>query len=384
MFRTDSGSFGIQAFVERDGSAMLTNDGSAQAEAPWRDPSRSLDERVEDLLDRMTLSERLAQLVSSWVNASESASGVAPLQNQFIDSTKEWHRLIESGLGQITRPFGTAPVEPAEGVRWLTKLQADVVSANRFGVPAMAHEECLSGFTAWRATINPTPLAWGATFDPDLVERMAAAIGDSMRSVGVHQGLAPVLDVVRDPRWGRTEETIGEDPYLVGTIGTAYIKGLQSAGIVATGKHFVGYSGSRAGRNFAPAAIGPRELADILLPPFEMAVHVGGLRSLMHSYAEIDGVPPASDERLFTDLLRGIWGFTGTVVADYFGISFLQTLHGVAGSPGEAAALAVTAGVDVELPAVRCFGDPLHEAVLRGRVRTELVDRAARRGMGLE
>lgn len=358
---------------------MLTNDGSAQAEAPWRDTSRSLDERVEDLLDRMTLKERLAQLFSAWVNASESASGVAPLQNEFIDSTMEWHRLIESGLGQITRPFGTSPVEPAEGVRWLTKLQADVVAANRFGIPAMAHEECLTGFTAWRATINPTPLAWGATFDPDLVERMAAAIGGLLRSVGVHQGLAPVLDVIRDPRWGRTEETIGEDPYLVGTVGTAYIKGLQSAGVVATGKHFVGYSGSRAGRNFAPVAMGPRELADVLLPPFEMAVHAGGLRSLMHSYAEIDGVPPASDERLFTDLLRGIWGFTGTVVADYYGISFLQSLHGVAGSPGEAAAMALAAGVDVELPAVRCFGDPLHDTILDGRTSTGLVERAVRR-----
>jgi beta-xylosidase len=358
---------------------MLTNDGSAQAEAPWRDTSRSLDERVEDLLARMTLRERLAQLFSAWVNASESPSGVAPLQNEFIDATMDWHRLIESGLGQITRPFGTAPVEPAEGVRWLAKLQSDVVSANRFGIPALAHEECLTGLTAWRATINPTPLAWGATFDPDLVERMAAAVGEVLRSVGVHQGLAPVLDVVRDPRWGRTEETIGEDPYLVGTIGTAYVKGLQSAGIVATGKHFVGYSGSRAGRNFAPVTIGPRELADVLLPPFEMAVHAGGLRSMMHSYAEIDGIPPASDERLFTDLLRGVWGFTGTVVADYFGISFLESLHGVAGSPAQAAAQALRAGVDVELPAVRCFGEPLHYAVQSGLISEELVDRAVRR-----
>jgi beta-xylosidase len=360
---------------------MLTNHGSARAEAEarWRDTSRSLDERVEDLLGRMTLKERLAQLFSAWVNASESGTGVAPLQNEFTDSTVEWHRLIESGLGQITRPFGTAPMEPAEGALWLTKLQADVVAANRFGIPAIAHEECLTGLGAWRATIFPTPLAWGATFDPDLVERMAAMIGESLRSVGVHQGLAPVLDVVRDPRWGRTEETIGEDPYLVGTIGTAYIRGLQSAGIIATGKHFAGYSGSRAARNFAPVLMGPRELADVLMPPFEMAVHIGGLRSLMHSYAEIDGVPPAADERLLTDLLRGLWGFTGTVVADYFGIAFLETLHGVAGSPAEAGALALKAGVDVELPAVRCFGDPLHDAIEAGRVSSDLVDRAVRR-----
>ncbi|KOT42816.1 beta-glucosidase, partial [Streptomyces caelestis] len=144
-----------------------------------------------------------------------------------------------------------------------------------------AHEECLAGFAAWGATAYPVPLSWGATFDPDVVRRMAAAIGRDMRSVGVHQGLAPVLDVVRDARWGRVEETIGEDPYLVGTIGTAYVQGLESAGIVATLKHFVGYSASRAGRNLAPAPMGARERADVLLPPFEMAVREGGARSVM-------------------------------------------------------------------------------------------------------
>src|SRR5690606_7118835 len=158
----------------------------------------------------------------------------------------------------------------------LARLQAEIVAANRFGIPAIAHEECLAGFTTWQATIYPVPLAWGASFDPELVERMAAQIGTTLRRVGVHQGLAPVLDVVRDPRWGRTEETIGEAPYLVGTIGTAYVRGLQSAGIVATLKHFVGYSASQAGRNFAPVAIGRRELTDVLLLPFEMAVHLGG------------------------------------------------------------------------------------------------------------
>src|SRR5262249_43979310 len=130
---------------------------------------------------------------------------------------------------------------------------------------------------------------------------------------------------------------------------------------------------------FAPVALGARELADVLLPPFEMAVHMGGLRSLMHSYAEIDGVPAASDERLFTDLIRGIWGFTGTVVADYFGIAFLESLHGVSASRAGGAAVALRAGDDVELPAVRCFGEPLHDEVVAGRVSSDLIDRAARR-----
>src|SRR5205085_8424807 len=159
--------------------------------------------------------------------------------------------LIRDGLGQLTRVFGTRPLPPAAAGRALAELQAQIMAASRFGVPAIAHEECLTGFAAWTATVFPTPLAWGASFDPGLVGEMAAAIGASMRAAGIHQGLSPVLDVTRDPRWGRTEETIGQDPYLVGSVGTAYVRGLQSAGIQATLKHFAGYSASRAGRNMA-------------------------------------------------------------------------------------------------------------------------------------
>ncbi|WP_423509688.1 glycoside hydrolase family 3 N-terminal domain-containing protein [Streptomyces xinghaiensis] len=208
---------------------------------------------------------------------------------------------------------------------------------------------------------------------------MAAAIGRDMRAVGVHQGLAPVLDVVRDARWGRVEETIGEDPYLVGTIGTAYVRGLESAGIVATLKHFAGYSASRAGRNLAPSSVGPRERADVLLPPFEMAIREGGARSVMNAYTDTDGIPSAADEDLLTGLLRDTWGFEGTVVADYFAVAFLKTLHGVAGDWAGAAGSALRAGIDVELPNVKTYGAPLAEAVADGRVPEALVDRALRR-----
>src|SRR5436305_827347 len=150
--------------------------------------------------------------------------------------------------------------------------------------------------------------------EPELVERMAGRMGGSMRAVGVRQGLAPVLDVTRDYRWGRTEETIGEDPYLVGVIGAAYVRGLERAGIVATLKHFAGYSASRGGRHLAPVPMRRRELADVVLPPFEAALRLGGARSVMNSYSEIDGVPVAADEDLLTRLLRKEWGFTGTVV----------------------------------------------------------------------
>ena len=159
---------------------------------------------------------------------------------------------------------------------------------------------------------------------------MAVQIGTSMRAVGVHQGLAPVLDVTVDPRWGRTEETIGEDPYLVATVGTAYVRGLESTGLICTLKHFAGYSASRGGRNLAPAAVTSRQVADLLLPPFEMAIRLGGARSVMHAYTDIDGIPTAADPYLLSEVLREAWDFTGTVVADYFGISFLEVLHRVA------------------------------------------------------
>lgn len=347
-------------------------------EGPWRDTSLTAEERVADLMGRMTVEEKTAQLYGVWVGADKDGEGVAPHQNDMVDEV-DWDTLITRGLGQLTRPFGTAPVDPATGATALARAQRQITEANRFGIPAITHEECLAGFTAWSATAYPVPLAWGAAFDPSLVADMARRIGTDMRAVGVHQGLAPVLDVVRDLRWGRVEETIGEDPYLVATVGTAYVRGLQSAGIVATLKHFAGYSASAGARNLAPVRAGARELADVILPPFEMALRDGGARSVMHSYAEIDGVPVAADARLLTELLRDTWGFTGTVVADYFGIGFLETLHRIAAGPGDAARLALGAGVDVELPTVRAYGDALVEAVREGSVPEALVDRALRR-----
>ncbi|CAM5652291.1 glycoside hydrolase family 3 N-terminal domain-containing protein [Streptomyces fumanus] len=346
--------------------------------APWRDPALPATARVDDLLARMTLEEKAAQLYGVWVGAETDGDGVAPLQSE-MSADYDWDELITHGLGQLTRPFGTAPVDPAVGARALANAQRRITAAGRFGIPALAHEECLAGFTTWRATAYPVPLAWGATFDPGLVEEMAGRIGRDLRSVGVHQGLAPVLDVVRDPRWGRVEETIGEDPYLVGTVGAAYVRGLESAGIVATLKHFAGYASSAGARNLAPVRAGVREFADVTLPPFELALREGGARSVMAAYTETDGVPASADPVLLSGLLRGEWGFEGTVVADYFGIGFLESLHRVAGSPAEAAHLALTAGIDVELPTLKCYGRPLLDAVRAGRVPEDLVDRAARR-----
>ena len=190
-----------------------------------------------------------------------------------------------------------------------------------------------------------------------------------------------MLDVIRDPRWGRVDECIGEDPYLVGTIGTAYVRGLQSAGVHATLKHFVGYSASRAGRNHAPVHAGPRELADVFLPPFEMAILDGDAQSVMNSYADIDGVPMAANTGYLTGVLRQKWGFDGIVVADYFAVAFLEVMHPVAADRGEAAALALEAGIDVELPTGDAYLQPLADRIRAGAVDEAFVDRAVLRAL---
>ncbi|MGP3634300.1 beta-glucosidase [Streptomyces sp. 24-1644] len=369
---------GVQTPAEATDSHAPVPGAQASRTAPWRDPTLAPEARADALIAAMTLQEKISQLFGVWVGASDEGAEVAPYQHD-MEEAVALDDLLPHGLGQLTRPFGTAPVDPAVGALSLSRTQERIARANRFGIPALAHEECLAGFATWGATAYPVPLSWGATFHPALVREMAAAIGRDMRSVGVHQGLAPVLDVVRDARWGRVEETIGEDPYLVGTVATAYVRGLESAGVVATLKHFAGYSASRAGRNLAPVGMGARERADIILAPFEMAVREGGVRSVMHAYTDTDGIPSAADGLLLTGLLRDTWGFGGTVVADYFGIAFLKTLHGVAGTFGEAAGAALGAGVDVELPTVKAFGRPLRDAIAEGLVPEALVDRAVRR-----
>lgn len=333
-------------------------------------------ERVRALLAQMTLEEKAAQLVGYWLD--QGGELVAPMADE-MSTAKDGRTLAditEHGIGHYTRVYGTRPVEPAERAAWLWDEQRRLTRETRLGIPAIVHEECLTGLAAWKAATFPTPLAWGAAFDPALVAEMGALIGESMRELGIHQGLAPVLDVIRDPRWGRVDECISEDPYLVGTVGTAYVQGLQSRGVHATLKHFLGYSASRAGRNHAPVSAGPREISDVFLPPFEMAIRDGGVKSVMNSYAEIDGIPVAADPHLLTDVLRGQLGFDGVVVADYFSVAFLEAMHAVAADRGEAAALALTAGIDVELPSGDAYLAPLVERVRAGDLDEAYLDRA--------
>jgi beta-xylosidase len=341
----------------------------------------TVSERVRALHARMTLEEKLAQIVGYWLDQN---GVVAPMQGEMAGGAEapgDLSEVTRNGIGHYTRVYGTRPVDPAERAAWLWGEQRRLKRETRLGIPALVHEECLTGLAAWKAATFPTPLAWGAAFDPALVEQMARAIGDSMKQLGIHQGLAPVLDVVRDPRWGRVDECIGEDPYLVGTIGTAYVRGLQDAGVHATLKHFLGYSASSAGRNHAPVHAGPREIADVFLPPFEMAILDGAAKSVMNSYTDVDGIPMAANADYLTGVLREKLGFDGVVVADYFAVAFLEVMHAVAADRGEAAALALEAGIDIELPTGDAYLQPLADRIRAGLFDEAYVDRAVLRSL---
>jgi len=370
----------------------VTTTDPAPTSAPWQDPALPVSTRVDLLLERMTLDEKVGQLGSRWVGNDmqedrdgpepdpEETLNVAPMQDVFAASgTVPLAEASRHGLGHLTRVYGSTPLTAAEGAAELVRQHRIVLENSRLGIPALVHEECLTGFTTFGATVYPAAIAWGATFDPGLVERMAAAIGRDMAAVGVHQGLSPVLDVVRDYRWGRVEETIGEDPYLVSMLGAAYVRGLQSAGVIATLKHFAGYSAARGARNHGPVPMGRRELMDVILPSFETAVTVAAAGSVMNSYSDVDGVPAGADHWLLTDVLRGEWGFEGTVVSDYWAVPFLATMHRVAADTDEAGAQALAAGIDVELPDTLGFGSGIVERVRRGEIPEALVDRAVRR-----
>jgi beta-glucosidase len=330
----------------------------------------------------MSLEEKLAQIVGYWLD--QGGKVVAPMQGEMTAGTGAATTLADvtrDGIGHYTRVYGTRPVDAAERAAWLWSEQRRLQRETRLGIPALVHEECLTGLAAWKAATFPTPLAWGASFDPALVREVGAAVGSSMHALGIHQGLAPVMDVVRDPRWGRVDECIGEDPYLVGTVGTAFVQGLQGEGVHATLKHFLGYSGSTAGRNHAPLHAGPREIADTFLPPFEMAILDGGAWSVMNSYVDIDGIPAAANTDLLTGVLRERLGFKGVVVADYFAVAFLEVMQAVAADRGEAAALALTAGIDIELPAGDAYLAPLAQQVRSGAISEAYVDRAVLRAL---
>ena len=340
----------------------------------YKDASRPVSARVDDLLSRMSLVEKVAQLTSVWV--------YEVLRDFRFNPEKAGAKMAE-GMGQITRLGGASNLLPADAARTANDIQRFLVEKTRLGIPAIIHEEACSGCLTRAANVFPQAIGVGSSFEPDLAEEMGTIIRSQMMALGARQALAPLLDITRDPRWGRTEETYGEDRYLTARMGTAYIRGLQSDrledGILATGKHFAGYGMSEGGMNWAPAHIPRRELLETYLYPFEAAVREAGLRSIMPGYHEIDGIPCHTNTWLLGDVLRKQWGFDGLVVSDYFGINMIHDYHGAALDKDNAARMALEAGVDVELPSADCYAAPLVEAVEKGLVDAALVDKTVRR-----
>lgn len=345
----------------------------------YRDAARPTSERVEDLLERMTLPEKLAQLGAVWGAEllAPAGDGTGPVSFS-ADAARE---RVPDGIGQVTRLAGSGELTPAQVTRAHDELQRWLVEHTRLGIPALCHEEALAGFCGRGAVQLPQPIALAATWDAELLDAVGEHTATELRAVGARQALAPVLDVARDPRWGRVEETYGEDPVLAGVLGTAFVRGLQGHlhdGVLATAKHFAGHGASEGGRNHGPVQLGPRELREVHAEPFAAAIRDAGLASVMSSYASVDGIPPTASRELLTDLLRDELGFTGTVVADYFAVDLLVTHHRVAPNRVVAAARALLAGVDVELPVLAGYAE-LAELVTEGVVPEEVVDLSVRR-----
>ncbi len=340
----------------------------------YEDRSRPVDERVDDLIGLMDIDEKTAQL------------GAVRFPDLIVGGRLDAEallRVVPHGIGQVTRIGATTGLQPAQSAELLNEVQRLVVERTRLHIPVIVHEETLAGYCARGATVFPQALGLACSWDPDLVRQVASAVREQMLAVGARHGLAPVLDLARDPRWGRLEETYGEDPVLAGTLGVAYVQGLQTddltRGVLATGKHFLAHGLSEGGRNHGPVQLGPRELREVYAEPFAAAIREAGLATVMSSYSCIDGLPGSGSVQILTDLLRGELGFAGMVVADYFAVALLSTYHRVAADRSEAAIKAITSGLDLELPALDCYGEPLKEAVALGQVPVEVVDTALRR-----
>src|SRR6184192_725278 len=359
------------------GLTLVAATASAQARAPYLDPTLPVERRIDDLLARMTLEEKVGQMLCLW----QGKRAITDSAGRFDPSrVSDWFRI---GIGRIERP-GEGHGARAEA-EFTNAIQRWVKEHTRLGIPVLFHEEALHGLEGEQATSFPQAIALASTWNPDLVERVFTVAAAEARARGVEQVLAPVVDVARDPRWGRIEETYGEDPYLAARMGVAAVRGFQGGGttvgpshVIATLKHMTGHGQPESGTNVGPAPYGERTLRDVFLYPFEVVVKEAGARSVMPSYNEVDGVPSHANRWLLHDVLRGEWGFNGVIVSDWFAITQLADLHRVAADHTEAARRALAAGVDVELPDVQAYGT-LVDQVRQGRVAEATIDTIVRR-----
>jgi beta-glucosidase len=359
----------------------------SQQTPPYREPSLPTEQRIDDLLSRMTLEEKVAQLEGAWENRQFHKDP----QTLFVDEKGNFlperaAAILKDGLGEMSRPSEpTAGRSPRQMAEFTNAMQKWFRENTRLGIPVLFHEECLHGHVAPGGTSYPQAIALASTWDPGLMQDVFSATAAEVRARGAERCLAPVLDLARDPRWGRTEETYGEDPYLVSRLGVAAIEGLQGKGpnldkahVFATAKHFAVHGQPEGGTNVAPGNYSERVVREYFLKPFYYAVTEAGVQSVMASYNEVDGIPSHSNRHLLTDILRHEWGFNGVVVSDYFGITELMTIHHVVDNKEAAARMALDAGVDLELPFIAGYGT-LVEQVKQGTVAESMVDRSVRR-----
>jgi beta-glucosidase len=351
------------------------------AKAKYLDPKLPVEKRVADLLARMTVEEKIAQLHGYWF--PKSGVLVDDQLRPALGNDKA-KALLANGLGEISRPSENEDRKKNLGPRQMAELtnalQKYVIEQTRLGIPLLNHEEGLHGLQAPGATSYPQPIALAASFDPALVEEVMTAVARETRARGAQHTLAPVIDVMRDARWGRAEETYGEDPYLVSRMGVAAVRGLQGAPkpdrkidsthVMATLKHFAVHGQPESGINVGPGNISERVIREVFLPPFLAAIKEAGARAVMPAYVEIDGVPAHANKLFLQDILRKEWGFDGLVVSDYFAVEQLKSLHAVVDSDAAAARLALESGVDMELP------DPKLYPLLTAQVKSKAIPMA--------
>lgn len=383
-----SGGLASQAVAQPASAASVRNLPRPMADAAYWNASLPTEQRVADLLARMTLEEKIAQITALWENKVEVQDAAYNFDPAKASQTHP------NGIGMISRPSdhkgpGGPRADPPRtienSVAYVNAVQKWAREHTRLGIPVMFHEESLHGINPGRdGTAYPQAIGLASTWDPALLRAVNAQIAGEIRPRGVQLVLSPVVDVARDPRWGRIEETFGEDPYLVGELGVAAVEGLQGVGtshklapgkVFATLKHMTGHGQPESGTNTGPAPIGERTLREFFFPPFEQVVKRTGIDAVMASYNEIDGIPSHSNVWLLHDVLRGEWGFKGAVVSDYYAISDLMNIHKIAPDLKSAAKLALAAGVDIDLPTGNSYSHLL-EAVKDGEVPMSAIDTA--------
>jgi beta-glucosidase len=359
------------------GARQFAKSQTESAQPDYRNPQLPAERRVADLLSRMTLEEKVAQTEALW----KLKTLITDEKGNFLP--EKAREILKNGMGQITR--ASEGKGPRENAVFANAIQKFLVEQTRLGIPAIVHEEALHGHMAQGGTSFPQAIALASTWDVDLVEAVFSATAAEIRARGAQQALTPVLDVARDPRWGRTEETYGEDPYLAARIGVACIRGFQGKGpaldkqhIFATAKHYAAHGQPEGGTNAAPANYSERVLREFFLPSFEAAIREAGAMSVMASYNEIDGIPSHANQWLLEKVLREEWGFQGFVVSDYYGINQLETLHHVVATKLDAAKKALEAGVDLELPDMDCYATLLQQ-IQDGRISEAKLNKAVSR-----